>query len=68
MKGLNCHYEILLADDSLEMPHRWWYWGQDCFIFINSLKDRTERQTVGNVILGGVVNTLKGRTAIQMDS
>lgn len=37
-------------------------------IFINSLNDRTERQTVDNVMLGGIVNILEGRTAIQMDS
>lgn len=37
-------------------------------IFINSLKDWTERKTVDHVMLGELVNTLKGRTAIQMDS
>lgn len=37
-------------------------------IFINSLNDRTERQTVDNVMPGGIVNILEGRTAIQMDS
>lgn len=35
-------------------------------IFINSLNDRTER--LDNVMLGGIVNILEGRTAIQMDS
>lgn len=37
-------------------------------IFTNSLNDRTERKTVDNVMLGGVGNTLEGRTAIPMDS
>lgn len=36
--------------------------------FINSLNDRTEGKTVDNGMLGGVVNILEGRTAIQMDS
>lgn len=40
-------------------------------IFVNNLNDKTEsilRKTVDNMMLGGVVNILEGRTAVQLDS
>lgn len=67
-KGLHCQcqYEIQLADCYLEVPHRWWYWGQDCFTSSLTAWRTGQKERLDSVMLGGVVNALECGTAIQI--